>query len=135
MSLNIMNNKKILVIEDSQVCLALIKAYLRNTGARLMFACQGKDAWELFCKNRLDLVISDLSLPDMEGLFLLKKMKTTKPAVPLLIQTAREVKPSEIEYLGAGTYNYITKPYPQAKFIEKVVEALRPKGNFTPGIR
>lgn len=122
-----LQNKIILIIEDSHVCLALIRAFFRDTGAILLFATSGKDGWQIFSDNHIDLVMTDLRLPDAEGLSLVTRMKQAKPDVPVIIQTACTVDFTEDECFEAGGDDYISKPYPRSIFMDAVYKNLASK--------
>jgi two-component system, NtrC family, response regulator HydG len=119
-----LQNKTILIIEDSQVCLALIRAFFRDTGATLLLADTAEAAWQLFTANDFDLVLTDLRLPDADGLALVKRMKQARPEIPVIIQTACTVDFSENECMTSGCDDYISKPYPRKLFMEKVLKHL-----------
>jgi len=121
-----LQNKIILVIEDNRICLALIRAFFRDTGAIVHFASTGKDGWQMFSDNHIDLVMTDLRLPDSYGLSLVTKMKQLKPDVPVIIQTACTVDFSEDECIDAGGDDYISKPYPRSVFMNAVCRNLAP---------
>jgi DNA-binding response OmpR family regulator len=119
-----LQNKIILVIEDSQVCLALIRAFFRDTGAVLIIASSARDGWQMFSDNKIDIVLADLRLPDSNGLTLVRRMKRTKPDIPVIIQTACTVDFTEAECFEAGCDDYISKPYPRNVFMKVVLRNL-----------
>ncbi len=119
-----LNNKTILIIEDSQTCLALIKAFLKNTGANLLFADKGEEGWEIFIQNNIDLVLTDLNLPDIEGHYLVKKMKNANPDIPVIVQSGCTFNNSKETCLKAGCDHYLSKPYPRNIFINTILKAL-----------
>lgn len=124
-----LHNKIILVIEDSQVCLALIRAFFRDTGAVLLIAGSAGEGWKMFSDNKVDIVLTDLRLPDSDGLTLVRRMKRTKPDVPVIIQTACTVDFTEDECFEAGCDDYISKPYPRSVFMKIVLRNLSAREN------
>jgi DNA-binding response OmpR family regulator len=119
-----LSSKIILVIEDSQVCLALIRAFFRDTGAVLLIAGTAREGWKMFSDNKIDIVLTDLRLPDSDGLTLVRRMKRTKPDVPVIIQTACTVDFTVDECFEAGCDDYISKPYPRSAFMKVVLRNL-----------
>ncbi|TVR70886.1 MAG: response regulator [Marinilabiliales bacterium] len=128
-----LNNTTILVIEDNLVCQALIRAFLRGTGANLVMAGSGDEARKVLGKSPIDVVLTDMRLPDTSGMELLKEIKEHNPEIPVIVQTAASIDFSEEECLKAGCDGYITKPYTRSQFLDTITCALGNKGG-PPGM-
>ncbi len=120
-----LTKKKILVIEDSRVCMALIKAFFRNTGTLLLMAESGKEGWSILMDHKVDLVITDLRLPDMDGIDLVRRIKKLDPDIPVLVQTGSIIDVTENDCREAGCNGYILKPYSRTSFLDTVQHLIR----------
>ena len=83
---------KILIVEDSPVDQLLIKRLLVRPGWVTQLAHNGKEALELIGKVRPDLVITDLQMPEMDGLELVKAVRTTDSSLPIVLVTVHTQK-------------------------------------------
>ncbi len=101
---------KILVVDDEENMLALFKKVLGKEGYQIETAASGEEALNRLEKEWFDLVISDLKLPGMNGLELLKKVRAANPAVPYLVLTAFGTIDSAVAAMREGAYDYLTKP-------------------------
>ncbi len=122
-----LNSTTILVIEDSLMCQALIKAFLRETGTILIMADTGGKALKLIKNREVDLVITDLRLPDTNGVEILKTIKHNYPDVPVIVQTASNIEFNEEDCIKAGCDAYITKPYSRSVFIDTIICCIQKK--------
>ncbi len=89
----------------------LLEIALRKEGYRLTLAESGKKATEFFDKSSYDLVISDIKMPDMSGVEVLRHIKETDPSVPVIMVTAYASAETAVEALRLGAYDYLTKPF------------------------
>ena len=112
----------ILVIDDERSMLEFLELLLRKEGYQVTLLEDGRkvDNW-----GDYDLVISDLRMPDVDGLELLKKLREVDPDVPFIFITAFASAPTAIEALKLGAFDYITKPFQVNDFKNLVREALQ----------
>jgi two-component system response regulator PilR (NtrC family) len=89
----------------------LLEIALGKEGYRLTLAESGKKATEIFDKSSYDLVISDIKMPDMSGVDVLRHIKETDPSVPVIMVTAYASAETAVEALRLGAYDYLTKPF------------------------
>jgi len=89
----------------------LLEIALGKEGYRLTLAESGKKATEIFDKSSYDLVISDIKMPDMSGVEVLRHIKATDPSVPVIMVTAYASAETAVEALRLGAYDYLTKPF------------------------
>ena len=129
MSREKLNKKTLLVVEDSLVCQALIKAFLKNTGAIVIMTGTGEEALEAFKNHKIDLVITDLRLPGTSGITLIRNIKYNYPGTPVIVQTASNIDFSEADCIDAGCDSYITKPYSRSLFIDSIIRLLEKKNH------
>ena len=101
----------ILLIEDDEVLADGLTHTLSSSGYSVTGAATGAYAEHLLKAQGFDLIILDLGLPDMDGLQLLRKLRTQKLSLPILILTAREDMNDRIEGISQGADDYMTKPF------------------------
>ncbi len=89
----------------------LLEIALGKEGYRLTLAESGRKATEIFDKSSFDLVISDIKMPDMSGVEVLRHIKETDPSVPVIMVTAYASAETAVEALRLGAYDYLTKPF------------------------
>ena len=115
---------RVLIVEDNESDRALLDAYLSRDGFDTEFACDGVDAWSMLDAqpDRYDLVVLDRSMPRMDGMELLRRMKCDHRflIVPVILQSALVARDEVIEGIRAGAYYYLTKPYDTEMLISVV---------------
>ena len=117
---------KVLVIEDSpQTIDAITLCFdLRWPGAEVMSAQEGTKGLELAEKESPDLVILDLGLPDMDGVDVLRRLRSFSD-VPVVILSVRDKKMDKVGGLELGADDYIVKPFEPVEFLSRVKAVLR----------
>ena len=114
----------VLVVEDEVTLAETIELYLRHEGFRTERAADGERALELFRAAGPDLVLLDLGLPKVDGMEVLRRIRTTSD-VPVVILTARAEEVDELLGLGMGADDYLVKPVSARKLLARVKVALR----------
>jgi len=99
-----------LIVDDNPTITRLIELQLTKAGFRCDTASNGEEALQKISKTDFDLVISDISMPGMTGLELLKAIKQKKPQLQVLIVTGHATIDNAVEALRLGAINFITKP-------------------------
>lgn len=105
----------VLIVEDNEADRALLDVHLSRDGFANDFACDGVEAWSMLDTqpDRYDLVVLDRTMPRMNGLDLLRRIKSDHRflIVPVILQSAHVDREEVIEGISAGAYYYLTKPY------------------------
>ncbi|WP_088226514.1 sigma-54 dependent transcriptional regulator [Desulfosporosinus sp. FKB] len=115
---------KILVIDDEErMCWALERA-LNHEGYQVMTATRGLEGIQLAQESEPSLVILDLKMPDLDGIEVLKELKSLHPNVPVIMITAHGTIDTAIEAMKIGALDYITKPFKLEKIKVQVQQAL-----------
>jgi two-component system chemotaxis response regulator CheY len=121
----------ILVVDDSAAIRKILTRVLRQTGMAIQTiheAGDGQDALALMAQHRIDLVLSDINMPKMDGLQLLASLKASPQwqAIPVVMITTEggETKVAEAVRLGAA--GYVRKPFTADQIKEKLVGILEP---------
>ena len=103
---------EILLVEDDACTIQYVTKILEQSGFKLLVAHNGKETVGLYEKlSEIDLVLLDMSLPDVSGFDLVKQMKKIRKDIPVIAQTALTVEDNGKQFLDAGCDGYITKPY------------------------
>ena len=92
----------------------------------------GNDAFELASSDEYDGLVLDIMMPGMDGLSLLKKLRTNGITTPALFLTAKTEVEQRIEGLDAGADDYLPKPFSTGELLARVRAMLRRKDNFVP---
>ena len=110
----------ILYAEDDEALSFLTIDSLGLQGYKLDHYTTGSDAFKAFGKNKYDLCIFDIMLPELDGLELARKIRTTNQQIPIIFLTAKSLKEDRIEGLKTGADDYMTKPYSIEELILKI---------------
>ncbi len=119
-----MSKNKILVIEDDPDGRASVEEAVRDGGFDVVSAATGGEGVRLFREEEPDAVLSDLVLPDFDGIEVLARVRQMDAEVPVLIMTAYGSVSSSVQALKAGAYDYITKPLDLDDLQSKLARAL-----------
>ena len=115
---------KILVVDDEQKILNVIKAYLIKEGYDVITASDGEEALNIFKNQQIHLIILDLMLPKISGEQVCNKIRATS-SVPIIMLTAKTEEDNKIEGLAIGADDYITKPFSNRELIGRVKAIIR----------
>lgn len=105
-----MIKKRILVVDDDESLRWVTQAQLQQAGHQVSAAAEGKQALEMIRESAPDLAITDLKMPGMSGLDLLRKIRADYPEILVIMVTAFGTVETAVEAMKAGAYDYITKP-------------------------
>ena len=100
-----------LIVDDEPNMRRVLAALLKKHGFASIDAADGEAALELLAENEVDVVVSDLKMPRMNGLELLEQARRRFPDVPLILITAHGTVGSAVEALKQGALDYLTKPF------------------------
>jgi two-component system NtrC family response regulator len=122
-----MKKSKIVIAEDDPSLSRIMEYSLKGEGFEVYVFPNGKEALSFLKEKDADLIISDLSMPEMGGMELLKEAQKIKIEAPFIIITAFGTIDSAVEAMKAGAYDYITKPFSQEELSLIVKKALELK--------
>jgi two-component system response regulator MprA len=120
---------RVLVIEDEEDIASFIRRGLTLKGYDVEVAASGEGGLDSFREQEPDLVVLDLMLPDIDGIEVCQRIRSTAE-VPLIMLTALDSVGKKVEGLDAGADDYITKPFAFDELLARIRAALRRK---TPG--
>jgi len=122
-----MNNKSILIIDDDKSLRRVLEFQLGEEGYKVLAADNGMSGLEMFQDNEIDLVITDIQMPEMDGIELLKRIKAISSDTVVIIITAYGSIQSAVEAMRYGAFDYVTKPFDKSELKLKVEKSLTMK--------
>ncbi len=117
-------DKKILVVDDEENIRMLISEHLKSNGYNCSIAANGKEALEKLERDNFELVLSDIKMPVMDGIELIKKIMSEYKDIVVIMVTSVFDTSSAIEAMRIGAYDYITKPFYLDNLLLSVERAL-----------
>ncbi len=102
---------EILIVDDEERICKLLQAELKEAGHKARSTTRPKEAIELLRANAPDILITDLRMPEMDGITVLKKSKATSASTDVIVMTAYATIETALETMKAGAYDYIVKPF------------------------
>jgi len=120
-----MNKTKILLIEDEQKISRLLKLELEYEGYEVSSAEDGTTGLELSKSEQWDLVLLDVMIPKLNGMEVLRRIRTTDNTTPVILVTARDSLPDKVSGLDLGANDYITKPFAIEELLARIRACLR----------
>src|SRR5262245_18971019 len=112
---------RILLVDDEEEVLEFYKDTLENVSWTLETASDGQAELELLRDKRYDLILSDISMPQMDGIQLLRRIRETDLDVPVIFVTAAPAVETAMKAIEYGALRYLTKPV-QPKALRQVVD-------------
>jgi heavy metal response regulator len=123
---------RLLVVEDEKKVVSFIKQGLEEEGYAVDVALDGEEGLRMALSRVHDLIILDISLPKMDGLQVLKKLRQQRVIAPVLLLTVRSTIEDRVLGLDAGADDYLTKPFAFKELVARVRALLRRRGEAVP---
>ena len=114
----------ILVVDDEKNYLLVLSAILEDEGYEVLTANSGHEALEIQKSSDLDLMLTDMKMPAMDGIELLENVKTSDPDLPVIMMTAHGTIDKAVEAMQKGAYSYILKPFDNERLTIYVKKAV-----------
>src|SRR5262245_35949191 len=121
----LLERKQILVVDDEPNLRRVLRAQLERDGYDVHTAEDGEQALALLSDHHIDLVITDLRMPKIDGMELLRRIGALEEGTPVVMITAHGTVDTAVEALKTGAFDYITKPFDQDDVRTIVRKALR----------
>ncbi len=115
----------LLVVEDDAKVSAMLRQGLQEAGYTTILARTAPQAIELLDGNAFNLVMLDLGLPGMDGIEVLRHLRTKKNAIPVIILTARDEVNDKVRGLNEGADDYLVKPFAFTELLARIQALLR----------
>ena len=116
--------KRVLVVDDEEMIVRTVRAYLEREGVKTYAAYDGEEALREFADKGPDLIVLDLMLPKMSGIDVTKHIRT-RSNVPIIMLTAKAAEADRIVGLELGADDYVVKPFSPRELVARVRAVLR----------
>ncbi len=116
---------RILLVEDERKVASFIRSALEEQSYAVDVSHDGEEGYDLAESTDYDLIVLDIMLPKVDGFQVLRRLRTRKPALPVLILTARGSVQDRVRGLDLGADDYLVKPFALAELIARVRALLR----------
>lgn len=116
---------KLLVVDDDAHIRELVKVFLQNEGLEVIEAIDGVDALSKLDTEKVDMVVMDIMMPNMDGWALCEEIRSFNTDLPILILTAKGETSQKIKGFHLGTDDYLVKPFEPAELIVRVKSILK----------
>lgn len=113
-----------MIVEDDPLSMSLIKTYIKNTGIKVIQACNGEEAVEKLNEHP-DLILMDLNMPVMDGYLATQIIKSKYPELPVIAVTAYALIKDRSKALDAGCDSIISKPVDRELLFGELIKYLR----------
>jgi len=114
----------ILIVDDEKNYPPILSAVLEEEGYETLTANNGLAALEIIKNSDVDLVLTDMKMPLMDGIELLERIKSIDPDLPVIMMTAHGTVEKAVEAMQKGAYNYILKPFNNERLVIYVKKAM-----------
>ena len=115
---------KVLIIEDEEKIARFIELELLHEGYEVVKADNGRSGLEIAEKGKVDLILLDIMIPQINGLEVLRRIRKTSD-LPIIMLTARDAVMDKVSGLDAGADDYITKPFAIEELLARIRAALK----------
>lgn len=115
---------RVLVVDDRSEMAEMLADDLTDRGYEGVAVCSGHEALRVLKSERVDVLVTDLRMPEVDGLTLLQASLKLDPGRPVIMMTAYGTIDSAVETTSRGAYHYLTKPFRLEALVRVVEEAL-----------
>jgi two-component system KDP operon response regulator KdpE len=115
----------VLIVDDEPAILRFLRTSLSAQGYQTIEAETGAQALTMLARSRVDVVVLDLGLPDLDGLEVLKRLRESGSSVPVIVLSSRADEPGKVKALDLGADDYVTKPFGMDELLARLRAALR----------
>ncbi len=119
---------KLLIVEDEKKLCQTVAKHLKAEGYAVDFCHDGKDAFDYMAGTEYDAVILDIMLPGLDGISVLKTMRSQKVKTPVLLLTAKNTIEDKVKGLDSGADDYLTKPFSLEELSARIRVMIRRSG-------
>jgi DNA-binding NtrC family response regulator len=127
-----MEKKKALVIDDEQIVLDSVRKILSQGDYEVDISLSGRQGLELAISRQYDIVLTDIRMPDMGGMRVLRDIKRAKPSLPVLMITGFATVKSAVQAMKLGAAEYLAKPFTPDELLKAVDSALKAAATREP---
>src|SRR5450432_2094808 len=117
--------KQVLIVDDEPNLRKILAAQLSRDGYDVMTAEDGEQGLQMLRDHHIDLVVTDLKMPKVDGMTLLKRALEEEPELPVVMVTAHGTIDTAVEALKRGAFDFVTKPFDKDEVRQIVAKALK----------
>ena len=117
--------KQVLIVDDEPNLRKILAAQLSRDGYEVMLAEDGEQGLTMLREHHIDLVVTDLKMPKVDGMMLLRDALREQPDLPIVMITAHGTVDTAVEALKLGAFDYLTKPFDKDEVRQVVAKALK----------
>ena len=117
-------NFTLLIVDDDEDLREMLFWAFKKQGFNVLQAESGDDGFKVFQENKIDLILSDMRMPEGDGLSLLERVRKSHPALPILIFLTGFSEVSVEECLAKGAHNVYSKPFNHKELVKSVMACL-----------
>ncbi|MBN1807070.1 MAG: response regulator [Sedimentisphaerales bacterium] len=124
-----MTGKRVLIVDDEVHIIHVVSIKLRNNGYEVISADNGAEAYELACREKPDIIVSDFQMPVMSGLELVEKLRNCDATedIPVIMLTARSFAISEEQQENLRISSCLSKPFSPKELLGNIEDVLYQK--------
>ena len=123
-----MTGQKLLLVDDEENLRSMLAAALQHHGYKVTTARNGREALAAIPKDRPDLVLLDVMMPDLDGFEVCRRLRNDGSRVPVLFLTARDATEDKVRGLTLGGDDYLVKPFSLEELVARAQAVLRRSG-------
>jgi two-component system KDP operon response regulator KdpE len=120
-----MSDPSVMIVDDEPAIRRLLRTSLVSQSWRVTEARTGEVALSMVAEAVPDIVVLDLGLPDIDGVEVLRRLRSVHPTLPVVILSVRDDERGKVAALEAGADDYVTKPFSMAELVARMRNALR----------
>lgn len=126
-----MSNISVLIIDDEPSVLKAIAAVLKHENINTTCAQSCKEASGLLKQHSFDIILLDIMMPEQDGFSFLKELRNLQILTPVILLSGREEDAAQVQGLGLGADDYMTKPFSKAVLVSKIRAIVRRTQQYT----
>ncbi|MEC9464628.1 MAG: response regulator [Myxococcota bacterium] len=131
----LIKGSKVLIVDDAEADRALLNHYFKPRGYQVMMATSGREALEVLrSESNFALVVTDINMPDLDGIDLLKQVRYSRPNLPVIVSSGRDHAELSQE-LKRFNVNWISQKPPQQEVLDSFIEEALGKNHYGPVLR
>jgi len=124
-----MGSKSVLLVDDDKEFRRAMKKMFERSGYEIRIACDGREALDALSDEEFDLIISDLRMPNLDGLEMMGELRRRGLDVPIVFLTAFGEVESYMDLMNLGAFEYVNKPVKGQEILEIARRAIASRGN------
>lgn len=124
-----MESFRVLLVDDEKEFVSTLAERLEIRGLSVSVAFDGQEAMRILDNEAFDVIVLDVRMPGLSGLEVLKRIRTQKPEIPVILLTGHSATRDGIEGMRLGAFDYLMKPVDIDRLMEKMQEAAMGKSS------